>query len=265
MNFILKFLSFVIIVNSVDSAYYCDVFGSPSQGGIGCELEEEVIRAEEREIVLSHYNPPKTAKDIVWLEINFSNFSASPKPIFETFENLKRVEINNSTGLRVMEVPCFLQGLEEIFIVRNDVQIIGKHAYEGLSSLKRLDMSHNAINDIDADAFKDLSRLKFLNLSHNQIESLKPATFSSNINLVVIRLAHNKIKFVDVHLFLGNTQLQFLDLHRNEISQIGKGFTNGLLKLGKIDLKANECVDETINHVAELDNFLKKCFEKLNK
>lgn len=262
MKFILKLLSIALATALAESAYYCDVFSSVSQGGIGCELEEEEIRAEENQIVLSSFNPPKTAEDIVWLEINHSNFSASPKSIFEAFKNLKRVEINNNTGLGTIETPFFQEGLAAIVIVGNDIEIVGEHAFEGLTSLKSLDLSRNKISKIHANAFKDLRELRFLNLSYNQIESLETATFSTNINLVDIRLAHNKIKIVQQQLFLTNTLLTFVDLHANEISQIGIRFTNGLTELDKIDLRANKCIDDTISPVTTilLDNLLKNCF-----
>lgn len=261
MNLVWKFVAAAFVINLVDSAYYCDVFLSHSQGGIGCELEEEVIKAEEKNIVLSDFHPTKQASDIIWIEINSSNFSTSPKEIFEAFVNLKRVEINLSTGLATLDPPFFLERLEEIVVVGNDVQIIGEHDFKGLSVLKVLDLNNNAIKTIHAKAFKDLSELKVLNLTKNHIELIEDNTFSSNVNLEVIRIAHNKIKIIADYLFEGNTKLIFLDLHLNEINQIGRNFTNGLEFLERINLSSNECVDVNIEPVKDLNALLENCYK----
>lgn len=269
MKLILNFLSLAYFIGSAESAYYCDVFGSPLQGGIGCELEEEAIRAEETQIVLSHYNPPKTASDMVWVEINFSNFTASPKSIFESFPNLKRIEINNCTGLTTIDSPFFTDHIEEIFVVGNDVEEVGGNAFEGLSSLKRLDMTKNKIKSIHVKAFKDLSELRFLNLSFNEIESLEADTFSSNVNLVVIRLSHNKIKLISAQLFAKNTQLNILDINANSIRRIERDFLNGLTQLEDLNLEANSCTDAHVNpstiHPEELEHLLELCFNNFHK
>ena len=67
-------------------------------------------------------------------------------------------------------------GIDTLILSNNQLTLLRKYTFAGLTDLRVLDLSHNTINQIE-NSFDHLSNLQILDLSHNLLNKLGPKDF----------------------------------------------------------------------------------------
>jgi Leucine-rich repeat (LRR) protein len=122
--------------------------------------------------------------------------------------NITALVKDSFTSRRVTE-------LETLIVVRCGLERIELGAFNGLTKLTDLTMSHNEISEIAPRTFEKMSRLRKLQLSYNRLEHLEVDIFSGLINLKRINLKQNKLQHLLPDMFVGLPHLEYIDLSRN--------------------------------------------------
>ena len=102
---------------------------------------------------------------------------------------------------------------------------------EGLTKLKKLDLSNHKITNIEPNTFNQLSNIEYLILSHNKIKNIKPNTFNGLSNLKYLYLRDNEITEIEPNAFNGLDDLTHLYL-----SNINLDSTNSYLSKTYLNL-----------------------------
>jgi Leucine-rich repeat (LRR) protein len=107
--------------------------------------------------------------------------------------------------------------LRILYLNRNNLSVLGNHAFGDLPFLEILNLAHNNVSSLRRRSFQGLSNLQELDLSYNKIEALNVEQFSNLLKLRYLKLNNNNIKGLPREVFL-NTRIEFLDLSHNYIS-----------------------------------------------
>ena len=100
---------------------------------------------------------------------------------------------NSLTYLSIDYADMWINGLKELFLSHNSIQIIYTDSFNGLSSLEILDMSYNQIRFLQSDVFEHLRGLQTLDLSHNFLSRIDGFWFQGPRNLIRLNLSYNTL------------------------------------------------------------------------
>ena len=93
---------------------------------------------------------------------------------------------------------------------------IRRGMFQGLRSLRYLDLRSNAIEDIDSEAFLPLKKCTSLQLSQNELTSLRAEMLKGLRSLQTLDLHSNQISFIGPGTF-SRTPLLNLNLNNNQL------------------------------------------------
>lgn len=140
----------------------------------------------------------------------------------DMFVNLKQVKSLRleSSGQRENFPAVFqpLDSLEELAL-KMDIKKVQENSFDGLTSLKILNLCSCRIQELSLDAFTCLNQLKDLNLSNNNLEEIKQGLFSSLRCLEILNLSSNKLVLIEDNAFKGLESLENLNLEKNTIKK----------------------------------------------
>ena len=93
--------------------------------------------------------------------------------------------------------PFYSQNYLRYLSLRNNIirQIETPDCFQGLNSLKKLDLSGNKLTTLRAEVnvFRDLQQLESLDLSNNRLSWVAPDVFSPLISVTHLELDNNKL------------------------------------------------------------------------
>ncbi|CAG2173730.1 unnamed protein product [Oppiella nova] len=144
-----------------------------------------------------------------------------------SMNELKRIDVMDSSDK-----------LEYLDLASNVIEAIEPNAFQHLTQLRGLDLSHNGLVSLPADLFTE--QLLTLNLSHNNIELLPPDLFKKCKFLQELRLAHNPLRILDSDLFRYSSQLKTLDLSAISSFALKDDIFHQLFELTDLDLSDND-------------------------
>lgn len=123
------------------------------------------------------------------------------------------------------------------------MEFTNRKNFEGMESLKMLDLRRNKLATLPDEVFLDLRKLRKIDLTGNFIKVLPNMAFHSMFYLTSFIANENLIELFDSDIFINNQKLNEIHLWRNQIRAIrfdSKKFTN----LVVIDLRGNVCIDD---------------------
>ena len=158
---------------------------------------------------------------------------------------MKSLEISHS-NISVMQARSFkyTPSLSELILSNVSLTEIEQSAFEGLTLLKWVDLSHNSLKKIPPDTFKvtgvkhlkldgntqleiptngplfNTSRLVWLSMRKCNIQHLPGSAFKPNVALSHLDLSQNKLAMLPVQLFVTLNHLVYLDLSENQFQTI---------------------------------------------
>ena len=127
------------------------------------------------------------------------------------FNNISNLEILNltNTALRSLHNSPFhlLHQVVLISLQRNDIPILHRNAFVGLTKLDHLNLSDMNIRKIYSATFKNLKSLIMLNISMNRLRRIPQHAFDELLNLQQLDVSNNNILDVqdDAFTALSNT------------------------------------------------------------
>ena len=92
--------------------------------------------------------------------------------------------------------------------------------FDGLSSLRRLDLSDNQLTELPDDLFSALLALTTLDLSGNQLTALPQDVFSALLALTTLDLSDNQLTALLENVFSALLALTTLDLSDNRLTAL---------------------------------------------
>nr|XP_056703718.1 toll-like receptor 13 [Euleptes europaea] len=119
------------------------------------------------------------------------------------------------------------------------LKIIPPKFFQGLTSLRSLQLSENKILSISPDAFDDLGELKYLTLadSSNGMGNLPPGIFKNLRKLTSLNLENAGLRTLTLEVFGNLSRLHFLQLGKNELQTINSSVMKNLTSLRYLDLR----------------------------
>jgi Leucine-rich repeat (LRR) protein len=120
-----------------------------------------------------------------------------------------------------------------------------------------LNFDFNEISFIKTNAFEDLTSLQNLSLSHNFLKNLTKEIFFNQLKLTSLNLSHNLIEFIELNSFQNQIELKVLDLSFNRLLSIENNIFNGLENLNDLYLLNNftfRLFNQSFNHLINIGN-----------
>ncbi|CAL7951114.1 unnamed protein product [Xylocopa violacea] len=159
--------------------------------------------------------------------------------------NLLSLAVNNIADLRAERYFngfrfLNLSQLRNLSLVDNNMYTIGDRVFEGMSSLRYLNLSNNFFEIVPA-CIKYLN-LTMLSLARNNITDLTTYSFSNLVYLRELFLSENMIAGVHVNTFQNLSLLEALYLDNNRLTNLPTGWCDSMTKLRYLDLSGNKFV-----------------------
>ena len=142
------------------------------------------------------------------------------------------------TGLQAGDFQG-LSSLKELDLLSNDLTRLPVGIFSGLSSLEELDLSSNDLTGLPAGIFSGLSSLKELDLHGNDLTALQAGDFQGLPNLEELSLSFNDLTGLPGGDFQGLSSLKGLDLSSNDLAELPVGLFEGLQSLRELYLAHN--------------------------
>ncbi|XP_075162124.1 artichoke [Haematobia irritans] len=143
---------------------------------------------------------------------------------FRHLPKLQNIHITGGENLNRLESGLFdgLISLKNIDLSRNGINWIHLRALARLPNLVSLKLSHNQISDVGmvGRVVKDLENLKKLRLDHNIINIVEDGSFVDLPHLSELHLNDNRITEIEYGAFLRTPMLKTIYLHNNHIKRI---------------------------------------------
>jgi Leucine-rich repeat (LRR) protein len=108
--------------------------------------------------------------------------------------------------------------------------------FQGMISLRTLNLLGNNIKDLPSGVFAGLSSLEQLMLGENKIEELPKNVFADLTSLENLTLNDNQIKVISGNVFQGLTRLRTLWLHSNPLVRLPAELLRGLSQMHELFL-----------------------------
>lgn len=183
-----------------------------------------------------------------YLDIRIPKIKIS-QDLWKSLPNLRELVINKQQStLNAHSFANVSPSIEKLSVIKGSVNTIENGAFQQLTGLKTLDLSHNTISRIGESTFKEvghsldklllhaaikmsgfptgalhhLLKLQYLDMSGNHIERISPESLTTFHYLKHLNLNHNNIKHIDPNLVSGiyNPNLIQLKLAFNKLSTL---------------------------------------------
>lgn len=146
--------------------------------------------------------------------------------------NLKYLVASNNQLTQIpAQMFAHLKDMMHIDFSYNQIEKIDPSTFAGLGSLEFLNLSHNAINTIDENTFRDtgnltsllhafdhLTKLKYLFLSHNHLKEVNALDVTLLPELKLLDIRYNELYCSCVKYFLNSIQSRAILIPRDAIS-----------------------------------------------
>ncbi|GBP41180.1 Toll-like receptor 7 [Eumeta japonica] len=194
------------------------------------------------EITQSSFNG---LQELQSLDLAQNNIKFVPSGVFCTLENLNTL---NLTYNRIKTIAQLGFGqtcgssIQNLDLSHNEIKSLPEESeLVKLRSLQHLYLQYNNITDISSEAFNGLTSMRILNISHNRLTTLPEGLFANSRELREIYLNDNTLFELARGIFHRLEQLIVLDLSSNQLSSshIDDGTFVGLIRLIVLNLSNN--------------------------
>nr|XP_046266959.1 relaxin receptor 2a isoform X2 [Scatophagus argus] len=176
----------------------------------------DCIQTDVECVEVNLQNVPVLSPNVTWLSLRSNEIRVLPDFVFSEYS-----------------------ALERLFLQNNSLQIISKHAFSGLHSLKRF-LSENLISSLSPGVFRDLHQLEWLMLDHNPLSSLSRDTFIGLQSLIYLSMVDTSLQQLPHPSFCQHMPaLDWLDLEGNQIQTLNYSILKTCSKLEVLLLMDN--------------------------
>jgi kekkon-1 len=133
-----------------------------------------------------------------------------------------------------------LLNLQRLFLRNCRLGQIDDKAFDGLTNLIELDLSHNLLTSVPAATFQFITSLRDLTLASNPIQKIENHAFSNILSLTKLDVSHCDLQSISASAFEGLVSLHSLKLNGNKLSELrGRTVETLSKKLHWIELHDN--------------------------
>ncbi|XP_061390169.1 protein artichoke [Musca vetustissima] len=161
---------------------------------------------------------------LTYLSVQSRSLSELQPLWFRHLPKLQNIHITGGENLNRLEAGLFdgLISLKNVDLSRNGINWIHLRAFARLPNLTSLKLSYNQISDVGmiGRIVKDLENLKKLRLDHNIIGIIEDGSFVDLPHLTELHLNDNRITQIEYGAFLRTPMLKTIYLHNNHIKCI---------------------------------------------
>ncbi|XP_037956336.1 protein artichoke [Teleopsis dalmanni] len=161
---------------------------------------------------------------LTYLSVQSKSLTELQPHWFRHLPKLQNIHINGGPNLNRLESGLFdgLISLKNVDLSRNGISWIHLRALTRLPNLISLKLSYNQISDVGmvGRIIKDLENLKKLRLDHNIINIVEDGSFVDLPYLSELHLNDNRITEIQYGAFLRTPMLKIIYLHNNHIIRI---------------------------------------------
>lgn len=179
------------------------------------------------------------------LDLAQNNIKFVPSGTFCSMDNLHTLNLTHNKIKTVAQLG-FGRGcgsnLHSLDLSHNEIKSLPEESeLVKLRSLQHLYLQHNNITDISSEAFNGLMSLRVLNISHNRLQVLPEGIFTNSRELREIYLNDNALIELAKGIFHRLEQLIVLNLSSNQLTSehIDEGTFVGLIRLIVLNLSNN--------------------------
>ncbi|XP_045769205.1 toll-like receptor 7 [Maniola jurtina] len=194
------------------------------------------------ELTLNSFNG---LSELQSLDLAQNNIKFVPSGVFCSLENLNTVNLTNNRIRTVGQIgfgPGCGSSLQTLDLSHNEIKSLSEESeLLKLRSLQHLYLQHNNITDISSEAFNGLVSMRVLNISHNRLHTLPEGLFAYARELREIYLNDNSLFELARGIFHRLEQLIVLDLSSNQLTSnhVDDGTFLGLIRLIVLNLSNN--------------------------
>jgi hypothetical protein len=132
-----------------------------------------------------------------------------------------------------------LLNLQKLFLRNCRLGQIDDRAFEGLTNLIELDLSHNLLTSVPAATFQYITSLRDLTLASNPIQKIESHAFNNVPSLTKLDVSHCELQSISASAFESLDALHSLKLNGNKLSELRSKTVDTLSKLHWVELHDN--------------------------
>lgn len=132
-----------------------------------------------------------------------------------------------------------LLNLQRLFLRNCRLGQIDDKAFEGLTNLIELDLSHNLLTSVPSATFFYITSLRDLTLASNPISKIESHAFSNILSLTKLDVSHCDLQSISASAFEKLDALHSLKLNGNKLSELRVKTVETLSKLHWVELHEN--------------------------
>ncbi|XP_037826410.1 protein artichoke [Lucilia sericata] len=194
---------------------------------------------------------------LTYLSVQSKSLTELQPHWFRHLPKLQNIHLTGGEHLNRLENGLFdgLISLKNLDLSRNGISWIHLRALSRLPNLVSLKLSYNQISDVGmiGRIIKDLENLKKLRLDHNIINIIEDGSFVDLPHLSELHLNDNRITELEYGAFLRTPMLKTIYLHNNHIKRI---HPESFLQASGSGVETMYLYNNEIEHVSELRSLL---------
>ncbi|KAM7356632.1 artichoke [Cochliomyia hominivorax] len=194
---------------------------------------------------------------LTYLSVQSKSLTELQPHWFRHLPKLQNVHITGGEHLNRLESGLFdgLISLKNLDLSRNGINWIHLRALTRLPNLVSLKLSYNQISDVGmiGRIIKDLENLKKMRLDHNIINIIEDGSFVDLPHLSELHLNDNRVTEIEYGAFLRTPMLKTIYLHNNHIKRI---HPESFLQNSGSGVETMYLYNNEIEHVSELRSLL---------
>lgn len=208
----------------------------------------------------------KFLNNLIELKLRENEISTIPVGTFRNSNNLRSLDLG-SNSLVVLEKEVFKDAgkIVHLDVSNNKLKKLEK-AFDGLTSLSRLDLRNNRLTSITHLTFRELTQLRYLRLDDNVISHIDSRAFADLAKLMYFVIKGNPIGNL-TSIYFNSQFLSYVDLSECGLTRVPKGLPSSVryvqLRRNKMAVLSRDafscCNDVTIivldeNNMAEVED-----------
>lgn len=172
------------------------------------------------------------------------------RDVFQLSPDLTTLDISNNQLSTLPAALFSTSKLVHLSLANNSISSISTQTFANQENLQHLDLSGNLLSsaEIKPGLFQGLSSLKELDISQNQIDRLRKKTFWDLDTLETLKLASNKLRELPNKLLRNMQSLKTLVLSKNLLTQVSNEALQGAKQLNQL-LLDNNLIEELEDQV----------------
>ena len=178
------------------------------------------------------------------LDLGYNRIASLPSGAFKGLPYLDLLDLEAVFALELEEGALIIKpgafeglaSLRDLNLARNQLSKVEPGAFEGLTKLRELNLVWNRLSRVDPGAFEGLAKLRELRIDANRLSTIAPEMFEELPSLIYLRLSGNYLTRVPTEGVGELPNLTVLELADNPLGNLAPGVFDNLPNLRSLSL-----------------------------